>query len=271
MAFSERVPLGRTALQVSRIGIGCSYGIGKRSLEEAFDQGINYFYFGTLRRAAMAEAIHELTPAHRAELVIAIQSYARWPRVVVKSAELALKKLRLDFADVLILGKKDQDPSTELVNAAIRMRESGKIRFLAISAHRRSQFRKYIADGIFDIIMARYNAAHTGAETEVFPYLPSSGGPGVVCYTATRWGTLLQRVENEPKPTALDCYRFCLSQPQVHLCLSGPKNQTEMQDALRVLQSSPMDADELAWMRRVGAVIHNQNAHNFFLRKLIFD
>jgi predicted aldo/keto reductase-like oxidoreductase len=219
----------------------------------------------------MAESIHHLAPARRADLVIAIQSYAPWPSVFERSADMALKKLRLDYADVIILGKKDADPSTELVDKAVKMRDAGKVRFLAISAHQRLQFRKYIADGIFDIIMVRYNAAHPGAETEVFPYLPASGGPGVIAYTATRWGTMLQRMANEKKATALDCYRFCLTQPQVHLCLSGPKNRTEMEDALRVLQASPMDADELAWMRRIGASIHERKAHNFLLRKLIFD
>lgn len=269
--LGEKIILGRTGLLVSRIGIGCSYGIGTRALQEAFDRGINYFYFGTLRRKAMAEAVYHLASSRRAELVVAIQSYARWAGVFEKSAEMALKKLRLDYADVLILGKKDEHPSTELVERAVRMRQSGKIRFLAVSAHQRKQFRKYIDEGIFDIIMVRYNAAHTGAETEVFPYLAASGGPGVIAYTATRWGTLLQRVANENRATALDCYRFSLSQPQVHLCLSGPKNRTEMEDALRVLESSPMTPDQLAWMRRIGATVHDQKAHNYFLRKLIFD
>ena len=129
MQFNEKVPLGRTGLLVSRIGIGCSYGIGTRALEEAFDRGINYFYFGTLRRRAMADAVHHLTPSRRDEIVVAIQSYARWPRVFEKSADMALKKLRLDYADVIILGKKDEDPSTALVEQAVAMRTSGKSGF----------------------------------------------------------------------------------------------------------------------------------------------
>jgi len=55
MSYESRIPLGKTGLMVSRMGIGCSYGIGKSALEEAFERGINYFYFGTLRRLAMAE------------------------------------------------------------------------------------------------------------------------------------------------------------------------------------------------------------------------
>ena len=272
MHYDRKVQLGRTGLLVSRIGIGCSYGVGTSSLLQAFDQGVNYFYFGTLRRDAMARAIHQLTPQHRQELVVAIQSYSRWPKILHQSVNRALRKLRLDCADVLILGKADHPPSNHLLEELIKIRETGKARFLAISAHNRSRFRQYINSGIFDIIMVRYNAAHTGAETEVFPHLPGEGRPGVICYTATRWGSLLTTTPNEElTPTASDCYRFCLSQPSVDVCLSGPKNQQEMDEALRVLLAPPMTAEELTWMRRIGANVYKSKAHHYILRKLIFD
>jgi predicted aldo/keto reductase-like oxidoreductase len=119
--------------------------------------------------------------------------------------------------------------------------------------------------------MVRYNAAHTSAETDVFPYLPSQNRPGVVCYTATRWGTLLKSIPGERPATASDCYRFCLQQPSVDVCLSGPKNRQEMDETLRVLQLPPMTADELAWMRRIGTNVYKSQAHGYLLRKLIFD
>lgn len=271
MTYADKVALGRTGLLVSRMGIGCSYGIETSSLLEAFDRGLNYFYFGTLRRAAMAKAIHQLLPAHRDELVVAIQSYSRWPRILRKSVGIALKKLHLDYADILILGKMDQLPTNELVDEVTHLRDSGKVRFLAISAHNRSRFRTYIDSGLFDIVMVRYNAAHTGAETDVFPHLPAENRPGIVCYTATRWGTLLKSVPEERTATASDCYRFCLQHTSVDICLSGPKNRKEMDETLRVMQLPPMTADELAWMRRIGTNVYNRKAHSYLLRKLIFD
>ena len=38
----ERRKLGRTSLEVSPVGIGGGYGFGGRSIEYAFEQGINY-------------------------------------------------------------------------------------------------------------------------------------------------------------------------------------------------------------------------------------
>jgi hypothetical protein len=79
---------------------------------------------------------------------------------------------------------------------------------------------------IFDLFMVRYNAAHRGAEREVFPLLPEPPErPGIFAYTATRWGSLLDPKRlpaGERAPSAADCYRFCLSHPGVDMVLCGP-------------------------------------------------
>lgn len=271
MSYSQKIVLGTTGLQVSRMGIGCSYGIETDALEEAFERGINYFYFGTLRRAAMARAVHHLAPRFREQLVVAIQSYARSASVVGLSVDLALRKLKLDHADLLILGKTDSVPSNKFVDEVLRLKERGKIRFLAISAHHRPVFESHIGSGAYDAIMVRYNAAHTRAEEQVFPLLPSENRPGVISFTATRWGTMLRPIAGERTPSASDCYRFALANPAVDVCLAGPKNRIELLEALKVLDSSPMTADDLSWMRRIGALVYPTKAHNLLLRKLIFD
>ena len=103
--------------------------------------------------------------------------------------------------------------------------------------------------------MVRYNAAHPGAERDVFPHL-GPRAPGVLAFTATRWGSLLRPElvpEGEPTPRASDCYRFVLSSPHVHASLAGPKDGAELDEAMAALDRGPMSAEELAWMRRVGA------------------
>ncbi len=180
-----------------------------------------------------------------------------------KSTEIALRKLRIDRADLLLLGMFNHAPSRQLVDEASRLKEEGKVRFLAISSHNRAMFAQYIAGNIFDVIMVRYNAAHTGAEKDVFPLLPPSNRPGVICYTATRWGTLFKGVPGEATPRASDCYRFVLHHPDVDICLTGPKNRDEMQEALRVLSLPPLSDKEMAWMRRVGSEVYRRKRRSF--------
>ena len=46
--------LGRTGLEVGRLGVACSYGAPTAAFEEAFEQGVNYFYWGSMRKALKA-------------------------------------------------------------------------------------------------------------------------------------------------------------------------------------------------------------------------
>jgi predicted aldo/keto reductase-like oxidoreductase len=59
----------------------------------------------------------------------------------------------------------------------------------------------------------------------------------------------------EKTPTAADCYRFVLTRPEVDVCMTGPANGAEMDQALEALTRGPMSEDELAWMRRVGQAV----------------
>jgi aryl-alcohol dehydrogenase-like predicted oxidoreductase len=122
-------------------------------------------------------------------------------------------------------------------------------------------FEQFAGDLRLDVLMVRYNAAHRGAETQVFPQLRSADGakPGLVSYTATRWGTLLDSRYTPPgqrTPTAVDCYRFVLSQPQVDVCLTGPATAEQLAANLQALELGPLSNEELHWMRTVGDQVH---------------
>jgi aryl-alcohol dehydrogenase-like predicted oxidoreductase len=178
--------------------------------------------------------------------------------LVCPSVDLALRKLKTDYADLLGLGWWNDPPPARIVDAARAVQASGKVKHLLISSHHRPAFEKMMADAAYGGIMLRYSAAHPGAEAEVFPHLPKDGAPGVLAFTATRWGTLLDAAltpSGERTPTATDCYRFVLSNPHVHVSLAGPRDGAELDGAFAALDKGPMDAEELAWMRRVGVVV----------------
>lgn len=39
------------------------------------------------------------------------------------------------------------------------------------------------------------------------------------------------------------------------MCLTGPRDAAELDEALAAVRRGPLDADELAWMRAVGASV----------------
>jgi aryl-alcohol dehydrogenase-like predicted oxidoreductase len=257
------VTLGKTGLRVSRIGLASSYGVGADGVQEAYEEfGINYFYWGSYRRESFGEGIRRLAQAKREDLVVVVQSYSRLAGLLASSLERALRRLKLDYADIFLLGFYSRPPSRRIMDAAMRLRDQGKARFIAVSGHRRPTFQQYIRDGIFDMVMFRYSAAHRGAETDILPYLESTDRPGTVAYTSTRWGQLLDPGKvpsGEAVPRAADCYRFVLSQPQIDVCLSGPADVGQMREGLAALARGPMSEDELAWMRRVGDSLHRRS------------
>lgn len=111
MDFHEPRILGRTGLKVGRLGVAGGYGAPAAAFEEAFERGCNYFYWGSLRRAGMAQAIKNLCGrGKREELVIVIQSYARSPALMEIFGEWALKGLDIEAADVLLLGWHNRRP-----------------------------------------------------------------------------------------------------------------------------------------------------------------
>ncbi len=128
---------------------------------------------------------------------------------------------------------------------------------------------QFAAGSDFDIVHFRYNAAHPGAEQDIFPLVATSNRPGMVAFTATSWGQLLGKSKllpglaygahpiprSERVPTATDCYRYVLSRPEVDVCMTGPSNAARMEEGLQALEQGPMTKEELGWMRRVGMAV----------------
>ena len=267
MDLREPTVLGRTDLHVSRLGIGSSYGAPAAAIERAFhEHGVNLLYWGSIRRAGMREAIRSLARRDRGRIVVALKSYDRTGFLLRPFVEEGLRALGLDHADLLILGWHDRVPSPRVLAAARRLVETGRIRFLALSGHRRRLFGELASESDFPVsaFLFRYNAAHRGAETDIFPFLPTEGRPGTIAYTATRWGHLLDPKRmpfGEAPLTASECYRFALSHPAVDVCLTGPASAEEMAEALRALDRGPLTTEEMARVRRIGDHVRGKRSH----------
>lgn len=264
--FLQKIQLGATGLKVSRLGIGSSFGASARVIEDAFHRGINYLYWGTIRRPAFGKAIRNLARTHRDEMVLTVQSYSRVPALMVPSVEMALRRAGVDYFDFLLLGARNEIPSEDYVEVFERLREQGKIRFLALSSHNRPLLPNLLdayaeERSPYEFLMLRYNAVHRGAETDVFPFIPDQPKPGIIAYTATRWGHLLDPKKMPPgqKPVAArDCYRFALSHPAVDMVLCGPANGEEMNQAISALETGPLDEEERERIESIGDWIYGK-------------
>ena len=266
-AFLERREVGRTGMQTARLGIGSTFDAPASAIEEAFEHGINYLYWGTVRRPEFARAMVNLSKGHRDELILTIQSYSKDPDSIEGEVEDALESADLEHFDFLLLGNRSEVPEDAYVEVFERLRERGKVRFMSISSHNRPMLPTLLAshaagDSPYELLMLRYNAVHRGAERDVFPSVPETGPkPLIVAYTATRWRHLLDPDKMPPgeQPlTARDCYRYSLSHPAVDMVLCGPASTEQMREALLALERGPLEADERARIERIGAHIYGR-------------
>lgn len=265
MRFNEPTVLGRTGLKVGRLGVASGYKAPAAAIEEAFERGCNYFTWGTVimgYRPGMRDALKAIVAkGQRDKLVLAAVSYAHNNFMTERRLRRGLKSAGLEHADVLILGYFSKRPPGKLVEGALKMKEKGLVRFIGLTSHNRKLLGELAGEGTFDVLHFRYNAAHRGAETDIFPFVPkeTEKRPGTVSFTATRWGQLLKAKRMPPgeaPATAVDAYRFVLSNPAVDVCMTGARTVEQMRENLAVLDSGPMTEAELERMRRIGDFVH---------------
>jgi len=261
-----RATLGKLGTSVCRLGLAASYRPGRPAIREAIGEGVNYFFFygfDTNMTAALREAI----PGRRERLVLATGAYNLLftHQNLRKTLEKRLRQTGAEYIDVFhFLGVTEPEHLSPRVRDELQaVRESGLVRAVGISCHDRKFAAQCAREGVLDALMIRYNAAHRGAETEIFPCL-GDANPAVVSYTATRWRYLLRRPKGYPKdgriPTAGMCYRFVLSNPAVHVCLNAPSNVRQLRANLEEARRGPLDPDEMRFMREFGDIVHRQAA-----------
>jgi aryl-alcohol dehydrogenase-like predicted oxidoreductase len=264
MTFNEPVILGRTGLQTGRLGISSSYGAPAAAFEEAFERGCNYFVMGSFmkgRSKEMIKAIRNITKqGKRDKLVVCQMEYTHSYLLGKPHFYKGLKKLGLDYVDALMLGYYPNRPRKQVMDLALRLKEIGAVKHLALSGHKRKLFPKLMESPI-DIFQVRYNAANSGAEKDVFPFCGGEKRPGLISFTATRWGQLLKESKMPPgeQPlTAKDCYRFVLSNPAVDVCMTGARTLEMMRQNLETLESGPLSPEEMARIRRIGDHVYGK-------------
>lgn len=259
----DKITLGTTEIKAGRIGISSSFGADAKVFEAAFERGFNYFTWGTFikgRSKEMKKAINNIVKkGKRDELVIAIYAYYHNSFLNNTFYKVGLQKLGIEYADELILGYYNDIPGKDTINNVIKLKMKGLIKSVGLSSHNRKVFPELYKEKVVDIFHVRYNAVNKGAETDIFPFINGVDKPGVVSYTATRWGDLLnpKKMPAGEKPlTAGDCYRFVLNNPMVDVCMMGVRNMHQFKDNMKELEKGPLTLEEIDRIRRIGDYIH---------------
>ena len=254
-----RTPTAFHGKRLFRLGLAANFGIDEPGVRAAMDRGVNFFLW-TMRSSGLANPLREALRGRRDQVAVIGYSLIGWfGWGVRRGAEGLLKDLGTDRLDVLLLGWLGVTAAwTASTERELRhLRESGKVGAIGVSIHNRVRAGKLAAESPLDLLMIRYNAAHPGAERDIFPHR-REGRPTILAYTATAWRRLLKprRGWEGPPMTAGDCYRFQLNSPHVDLALTGPSSRAQIEENLAAMAKGPPTPEEDARFRAFGRVVH---------------
>jgi aryl-alcohol dehydrogenase-like predicted oxidoreductase len=258
-------PATAFGIPVCRLGLGFTGYLAStltpEDVHHAIGRGVNFLNWAGLAEGpsagdAFTAAVSSLGRA-RSSVVICAQFGARSAADAAEELRGALAVLGTDYIDVLTLYYVEQQDEWEELTApggALRYlqdaKRDGLVRRIGVTSHQRKLAARMAESELLDLVMIRYNAAHRGAERDVFPVTQPHGLP-VIAYTALRWGALLRPTPDDPPgfavPSAPDWYRFVLQNPAVAVTLTAPKSRAELDEDLQVLEATgPLEEGEYA-------------------------
>jgi aryl-alcohol dehydrogenase-like predicted oxidoreductase len=262
--FSNRRLTTLDGTPANCLGLAAGLKQVPRCVRRAFAGGINYFFFYGPGNKSFIEELAALVRRNREQIIVATGSGSRRLTGLRAGRRKLTALLGIGVIDVFFIEYVHPGDDPELIfgeNGVLdelrQWKENGWVRFVGATAHDRLLARRLAADPRVDVLMHRFNMAHRKAAREVFPAAAKARTP-IVAFTATRWGTLLEPRADwaDPPPAASDCYRYCLTQPAVHVVLTAPRSLAELEQNLDVLELPTMSQQERGKWERFGDLVY---------------
>ena len=271
--------LGKSGLKVSKLGLGASplggaygnvnEGEATRIVHMAVDAGINYIdvspYYGLTRAETLLGRALQTIPRNTYYLSTKVGRYgvsdfdfsaAR----VVASVDESLKRLNLDYVDVIFCHDIEFGSLDQIVNETIpalrRVQEVGKVRFIGISGLPLGIFR-FVADRVdLDVVLSycHYSLNDTALKNS-FPYLKAKH-LGIISASPLSMGLLTEAGPPDWHPASDTIQTRCAE--AAHFCRSKGVNISQL--ALQFSVSQPQIDSTLVGIANPGQLEFNLNA-----------
>lgn len=175
------LPFGSTGVFVSEIGFGAipiirlSFEEAERVLRKAYDSGITLYDTANAYHDSEEKIGRALSPI-RDKIFLATKSMKRDGKTVAEHIDLSLKRLQTDRIDLFQFHQVATEKDWQTISgpggameAALKAKEDGKIRFIGITSHSLPMAKKYVESGLFSSIQFPFNFIETDAAEELHP------------------------------------------------------------------------------------------------------
>ena len=269
----RRVELGGGLPLVTRLGLATrgNTSLAPEDVTLAVERGVNYLNWCGYDDGIAKALRNKLICRNR--IVVAMQLDARDAGSAGAELEEAFRVLGTERIDVVTFYYVEWKSEWERITSrdgALQVLEDakkqGRVGLIGLTTHQRKLAAACAEEKKLDLLMVRYNAAHRGAEQDVFPVAERLRMP-VVVYTAQRWGALRRKTHDDPPeftpPAATEWYRFALVHPAVSVVLMAPNGRRELEQNLKLLDDwRPPTAAEFKVMAQHGLRVR-KNAGRF--------
>jgi aryl-alcohol dehydrogenase-like predicted oxidoreductase len=275
--------LGRSDLQISRIGFGCmslkNNDANHSIIEQAIDLGINYFDTADLYDKGENELLLGKTlKGKRSEVVIATKVGNQWrkdgsgwdwnPRkeYILEAVEGSLKRLNTDYIDLYQLhGGTIEDPVEETIDAFELLVRQGKIRYYGISSIRPNVIREWINRSNIVSVMMQYSLLDRRPEESVLGLLKQKD-IGVLARGSMAQGLLIDKpakpylqyssgevtkaaeaikqASSDQRSEAQTAIQFVLHHPAVRSAVVGIRTADQLREAVNTIYAPPLTQQE---------------------------
>jgi predicted aldo/keto reductase-like oxidoreductase len=255
--------------EVCRLGLATrgDTRLKAEDVEHAIGRGVDYLNWCG-HSDGLSRAVARLGQERRSRIVVAAQFEARSARDAERELASMLAELNTTYIDVLTLYYVESHNEWGEITVPggaweylAEQKRQGRVKLIGLTSHQRPLAARWAHTGKLDLLMIRYNAAHRGAERDVFPVAQEKRIP-IVTFTGLRWKALLAGTPEDPQgftpPSAIECYRFCLANPAVAVTLMAPGNRSELDQDLALLDD---------WRAQEDAVRENLVAHGERVRR----
>jgi len=179
----KKVELGKTGIEVSRLGIGTGTGLPfghcaqalmdtnelARLLLYSLDCGINHwdtaFQYNTYPHIKKA-----LQQIKRTDVVLTTKFSAAHENETIRDFNITLKDLNIDYVDVCLLHGVRTNTELQMrsgaLNAMVKLKKEGKVRAIGLSSHGLSALKSVLEMPELDLVWARINYAGLNMDSE---------------------------------------------------------------------------------------------------------
>jgi len=251
--LTDRISLGGLAVSPFCVGMVDNAD----TIGAAFDAGINFFFLTAdmhwpRYEAARVGLANLLARVPRTEVVVAAAAYVTQPEFCSTPFQEVIEAVpRLESLDVLVAGGAYANELAARLPVYHRHREQGfaGARALGVSFHDRRAALAAINGGEIDVAFIRYNAAHPGAQRDVFPLLRPGLHTRVFGFTSTAAHDPSSNLAGDLAddvwiPDITDHYRFALSRVGLDGLLWSPTQPSHIPALAAAMEDGPLSLDE---------------------------